>query len=68
VITIGFLIVLMVVIGIHAPVDLGTFNPAGPPPHPPSLGRPAAHLTLNLTIACAYRLAVRFVTLNAATA
>ena len=35
VITIGFLIVLMVVIGIHAPVDLGTFNPAGPPPHPP---------------------------------
>ena len=52
VITIGFLIVLMVVIGIHAPVDLGTFNPAGLPPPPPppspspSLGRPPSHLKL----------------------
>ena len=30
IITIGFLIALMAVIGRHAPVDLGTFNPAGP--------------------------------------
>ncbi|KAK9831522.1 hypothetical protein WJX81_005358 [Elliptochloris bilobata] len=29
VITIGFLIVVMIVIGIHTPVDLATFNPAG---------------------------------------
>jgi len=34
VITIGFLIALMIVIGINTPVDLGTFNPAGWPPRP----------------------------------
>jgi len=32
VITIGFLVALMIVIGINTPVDLGTFNPAGGPP------------------------------------
>jgi len=35
VITIGFLIALMIVIGINTPVDLGTFNPAGWAPNPP---------------------------------
>jgi len=43
VITIGFLVALMIVIGINTPVDLGTFNPAGgPPPRappPPPRGR-----------------------------
>ena len=32
IISIGFLIALMAVIGMHAPVNLGTFNPAGAAP------------------------------------